>query len=129
MAELLLLAQSDPAEIETTLIVLPRLLQDFTEYNAFGEVLDGILAGLQLQGIVQIATFHPDYRFADLQQDDVRNYTNRSPYPLFHLIRESSVSQAREHYPDIESIPENNMRKLLEIGLETVCNTFPGAKP
>ncbi len=118
--ELLRLKQTQPTEIETTLIIIPQLLHDFAEYNQFAGILDSLIASLKLKGIIQVATFHPDYQFADLSVDDVRNYTNRSPYPIFHLIREDSVEKARATYPNIEEIPEKNMQTLLELGIDRV---------
>jgi len=120
--ELLLLSQVDIEEIETSIVIAPEIFSDFDEYNQFGAVLDQLISSLKLQGIIQIATFHPDYQFADLSPDDVRNYTNRSPYPLFHLIREDSVEKARAVYADIEDIPTKNMDKLEQMGLEKIRN-------
>lgn len=118
--ELALLRDADHAEIETTLLVAPNCLQSFDDYNQFLNVVDMLIEQFALQGIIQVASFHPDYRFADLDQGDVRNYTNRSPYPMFHLILEESVQKARLSYPDVEAIPENNMKLLLEMGLVEV---------
>lgn len=118
--ELLLLSQSDAEDIETTIMIIPEVFANFEEYNQFGNVLDQLIDELKLSGIIQIATFHPDYQFADLSADDVRNYTNRSPYPLFHLIREASVEKARITFPDIDGIPIKNMEKLETMGIEQV---------
>jgi uncharacterized protein len=74
---------------------------------------------LKLEGVIQVASFRPDYPFTDPDKDDVRNYTNRSPYPVFHLIRESSIEKAREQM-DTESIPDRNMDVLLHMGIEKV---------
>ena len=74
---------------------------------------------LNVKGVLQVASFHPDYQFADLEKDDVRNYTNRSPYPMFHIIREDSIEKAREMM-DTESIPNRNMQFLMDIGLEGI---------
>ena len=82
--------------------------------------MDQLIKSIELEGIIQIASFHPDYCFADLDPEDVRNYTNRSPYPMFHLIREQSIEAAREQHPDVESIPEKNMELLLEIGIDEI---------
>ena len=120
MAELMLLQQTDIKKLETSIVIVPNVFHDFESYNQFGAILDHLITSLKLQGIIQIATFHPDYQFADLDAEDVRNYTNRSPYPLFHLIREDSVEQARKVFPDIENIPENNMKKLQDMGLEKI---------
>ena len=118
--ELALLRDTSPDETETSVLVLTSCLSDFEEYNQFLDIADAIVDEMNLQGEIQIASFHPDYQFADLSEDDVRNYTNRSIYPMFHLIREASVEQARKHYPDVEQIPERNMALLEEMGLDVV---------
>lgn len=96
-------------EVETTLIVHPDLLADFFDYNQFLGDADALLSGLDLEGIYQIASFHPDYQFGGTEPDDPENYTNRSPFPMLHLLRESSLEDAIERYPDVDSIPDNNM--------------------
>lgn len=121
--EILLLKDTDPQEIETSLVITPHMLADFADYNQFLDVADSIIEALDVTGIIQIASFHPDYQFADLARDDVRNYTNRSPYPMFHLIREDSIARAREMM-DVEAIPERNMRLLLELGTDEVVKKW-----
>lgn len=108
---------AEPGEHETTLIVHPRCLVDFDEYNDFLDEADRLLELRELSGVVQIASFHPDYRFVDSAVDDLANYTNRSPYPMLHLLRESSVSRAVESHPDIEGIPAANIAKLRAMSL------------
>jgi hypothetical protein len=117
--EILLLKDADPNETETTLVVMPFVLTDFLDYNQFLNVVDSIIDNLNVKGDLQVASFHPDYQFADLEKDDVRNYTNRSPYPMFHIIREDSIEKAREMM-DTESIPDRNMQLLINIGLEGI---------
>jgi len=117
--EILFLKDADPQEIETTLVIAPRILAEFPDYNQFLDVADAIMDDLNVEGIIQVASFHPDYQFADLDRDDVRNYTNRSPYPMFHLIRENSVEKARAQM-DTESIPIRNMELLMELGIDGV---------
>lgn len=117
-SELQFLQAADHALIETSILVAPNCLQRFDEYNQFLDVVDALIDQLQLNGIIQIASFHPDYQFADLAPDDVRNYTNRSPYPSFHLILEESIEHARNTYPDVDAIPERNMELLLKNGTE-----------
>ena len=95
------------------------MLADFLDYNQFLDVVDSIIDELNVEDIIQVASFHPDYQFADLDKDDVRNYTNRSPYPMFHLIREDSIEKAREMM-DTESIPDRNMDLLLELGIDGI---------
>ena len=117
--EILLLRDMDPEKTETTLVIAPFVLVDFLDYNQFLNVVDSIIDELNVEGVIQVASFHPDYQFADLGKDDVRNYTNRSPYPMFHLIREDSIEKAREMM-DTESIPDRNMQLLMDIGLDGV---------
>ncbi len=106
--------------LETTLLVTPNCFRCFDDYNQFLNVADALIEQFNLEGVIQIASFHPDYQFADLKPDDVRNYTNRSLYPMFHLILEKSIDEARETYPDVHMIPENNMKLLAEMGPEEV---------
>jgi len=117
MQALLQLRDSDTGTIETTLFIIPNGLTNFNDYNEFLNVVDLLIEQLQLQGIIQIASFHPDYQFADLSCDDVRNYTNRSLYPMFHLILEESVTHARATHPDVHAIPQTNMDLLEKQGL------------
>jgi len=118
--ELLNLHNTPSTEIETSILIIPNALNDFEEYNQFLDVVDSALEELDLIDIIQVASFHPDYYFADLDPDDVRNYTNRSIYPMFHLIREDSVEHARATYRDVEDIPEKNMELLVEMGLDVI---------
>ena len=120
ISELILLRDTDPAEIETSILLAPYCFESFDDYNQFLTLTDIILEKLTLEGVIQIATFHPDYCFEDLSEDDVRNYTNRSIYPMFHLIREDSVEQARALHPDVDDIPQQNMDKLLSMGLNKI---------
>ena len=117
--EILLLKDADPQEIETTLVIAPCILGDFLDYNQFLNVVDSLIAELGVEGIIQVASFHPEYQFADLGKDDVRNYTNRSPYPMFHLIREDSIEKARDMM-DTESIPDRNMDLLMQLGIDGI---------
>ncbi len=106
--------------IETTLLIHPWMLQDFYDYNQFLNTVDGLLVELDLEGIYQVASFHPDYQFAGTEADDVENYTNKSPYPMLHLIREESLEQAIENYPDPERIPERNITLLKSLGRDNM---------
>jgi uncharacterized protein len=116
--ELERLAVADPETLATTLLIHPRVLQDFADYNAFLDVADTALVVLKLDGILQIASFHPQYQFADTAPDDITNATNRSPYPTLHLIRESSIDQAVAAFPEAESIFETNMATMQKLGPE-----------
>jgi len=122
--ELTKIKDTAASELETTLLVMTNCLDKFEDYNQFLDVVDAILEEMELIGEIQVASFHPRYQFADLTVDDVRNYTNRSPYPMFHLIREDSVEKARESYPDVDEIPDRNMELLETLGLETVTQTL-----
>lgn len=104
------------ASIETALLIHPHALSAFDEYNQFLDLADSWLQQLQLDGIYQIASFHPDYQFADTQADDVENYTNRSPYPLLHILREASVQIAIETHSDIAAVPAANIKLMRKLG-------------
>ncbi|MFM7434373.1 MAG: DUF1415 domain-containing protein [Gammaproteobacteria bacterium] len=114
--ELQRLAASSPDEIETTLLIHPRALQDFHDFNDFLEVADELLRGLRLEGEIQIASFHPQYQFAGTEPDDIGNATNRSPYPTLHLLREESISRAIDSFGDTGSISTNNLATLESLG-------------
>ncbi len=114
--ELLLLHSLDPAKTETTLIILPKVLADFFNYNDFLDLADQTLVNLELEGIFQIASFHPSYQFEGTDPDDVTNRTNRSPYPMLHILRESSVERAVAEYPDIDKISARNIETMRRLG-------------
>lgn len=114
--ELLLLAETDPAQIDTTLLIHPQLLNDFLDFNEFLDVADGVVAEHELEGVLQIASFHPDYQFADTEADDIGNYTNRAPYPTLHLLREESLDRAVAAFPDAADIFEKNIQTLRQLG-------------
>jgi len=114
--ELQRLEDASTDQIETTLIVLPNMLADFAEYNDFLNAVDELLEKFEWAGDYQVASFHPQYQFAGTEPDDAENLTNRSPYPLLHLLRESSVEAALETYPDAEQIPQNNIRTMQQMG-------------
>jgi hypothetical protein len=114
--ELRRLAHGAPARDATTLLIHPNALRDFTDFNGFLDVADRLLAAEGLVGVVQIASFHPDYRFAGTTEDAPENYTNRSPYPMLHLLLEADVSQAVDMHPDPAGIPARNIEKLRALG-------------
>jgi len=122
--ELLYLQGTSPEVAETTLLVHPHTLLDFEEYNDYLEVWDTLLVGLELEGEIQVASFHPQYQFAGTHPEDPENYTNRSPFPMLHLIREASVSRAVDLYPDIDEIPERNIARLNALGKEGIFQQF-----
>lgn len=116
--ELRALQAADPQTCETVLLILPGVLGDFLDYNDFLDVADATVEALGLAGEIQIASFHPRYQFAGSGPDDVENYTNRSPYPMLHLLRESSVERAALASPDVDAIPARNIETLRRLGLE-----------
>ena len=119
LAEELLLLRDTPAdEIDTTLIVHPDVLQDFLDYNDFLDNADAAVEALDLGGILQVASFHPDYQFAGTAPQDISNYTNRAPYPTLHLLREDSVSRAVAAFPEADSIVDRNIETLDRLGIE-----------
>ena len=120
--ELQFLQDSDPAEVDTTLLILPEVLNDFLDYNDFLDTADEAIEDLELDGEIQIASFHPDYQFAGTNADDIENYTNRSPYPILHLLREASIERAVEAFPEAEEIYEKNMETLRKLGLQGWAN-------
>jgi uncharacterized protein len=115
-SELTRLALAEPANCETTLLIHPWVLADFVEYNDFLGICDEVVLGLDLEGVLQVASFHPQYQFAGTQPDDIENYTNRSPYPMLHLLREGSVERAIEAVGDTEEIYRRNIRTLRALG-------------
>lgn len=116
--ELQHLAQADPEAVDTTLLVHPGVLTDFLDYNDFLDIADAALEELGLDGVLQIASFHPDYQFAGTEPDDVENCTNRSPYPSLHLLREASIDSAVAAFPEAEAIFERNQETLRRLGWE-----------
>ena len=114
--ELVLLRDTDPEQVDTTLIVHPDVLTDFLDYNDFLDNADAAVEALDLQGDIQVASFHPDYQFAGTAPDDISNYTNRSPYPTLHLLREASIDRAVEAFPDPDVIVERNVKTLDALG-------------
>jgi hypothetical protein len=118
------------AAIETTLLIHPHVLQHFYDYNQFLDVADQLLVQMQLDGVYQIASFHPQYQFAGTMPDDAENYSNRSPYPLLHLLREDSLERAIASYPDVEQIPERNIALMNRLGsdkLKALLDSCVGA--
>ena len=116
--ELETLAQANPAKIETTLVVHPRALVDFAEFNDFLDAADQLLDAMDLTGVIQVASFHPQYQFAGTEDDDMGNATNRSPYPTLHLLREESVERAVDAFPGADKLCEANIRTLAALGPE-----------
>jgi len=116
--ELALLRASDAGDIETTLLIHPDVLTDFFAYNDFLGVVENLLEQGGYAGEFQVASFHPGYRFAGTHSDDAENFTNRSPYPALHLLREAGIEQALAGYSNPEQIPERNIRTMQDMGAE-----------
>ncbi|AMP01586.1 hypothetical protein CAter10_4150 [Collimonas arenae] len=116
--ELNYLQEADPEKTDTTLLIHPDALRDFLDYNDFLDVADAAIEELDLEGELQVASFHPDYQFADAGADDITNYTNRSPYPTLHLLREASVERAVDAFPEASEIFNKNMQTLSRLGLD-----------
>jgi len=116
--ELLHLRDTSPEDIDTTLIIHPQVLSDFLDYNDFLEDADALVEQLGLEGELQVASFHPQYRFAGSGEDDIANFTNRSPWPTLHLLREDSVARAVDAFPDPDAIVERNVATLEKLGHE-----------
>ncbi|HEY5324628.1 MAG TPA: DUF1415 domain-containing protein [Caldimonas sp.] len=114
--ELKLLAGTPADRIETTLLVHPQVLADFADYNDFLGLAESAVAGLGLEGVIQVASFHPGYQFAGTAPDDLTNATNRSPYPTLHLLREESVERAVAAFPEAEAIFEANIATMRRLG-------------
>jgi len=114
--ELLQLAAADPLLCETSLLIHPYVLDDFLDYNQFLDQAEATVAALGLTGKLQIASFHPAYQFAGSAPNDIENYSNRSPYPMLHLLREASVRRAAAAFPEVSEIGNRNMATLRELG-------------
>lgn len=110
----------DDVSIETTLLIHPGVLQDFHDYNEFLAMADGLVDILELEGVIQIASFHPHYQFAGTTADAAENYTNRSPWPMLHLLREASLEQAIAAYPDTDAIPQRNIERVEALGQDAM---------
>ena len=107
-----------PDECETGLLIHPFVLMDFLDYNDFLDVADAAVQTLGLEGEWQVASFHPDYQFADSAKDDIENFSNRSPYPTLHLLRESSIERAMDAMSDTDSIYRRNIETLQKLGID-----------
>ncbi|NOQ15772.1 MAG: DUF1415 family protein [Methyloprofundus sp.] len=113
--------------IETTLLIYENSLYDFDDFLDVVEIANDLMIERGYEGVYQLASFHPDYCFADSDEDDPANYTNRSPYPMLHLIREQSLEHALTHYKDPEKIPETNVHLAKELGLKKMQSLLEDA--
>ena len=114
--ELDLLVATPASEIDTTLLIHPTLFEDFLDFNDFLEVAEGVVDEHELEGVVQLASFHPQFQFDDAEPDDISNYTNRAPFSILHLLREESVERAVEAFPQADAIFEANIATLEKLG-------------
>ena len=126
VVELALLKKSP--EIETTLLIHPEVLNDFDAYNQFLDFADQVIEQMNMQGVYQIASFHPDYQFAETEFDDAENFTNRSPYPLLHILREPSLEKAIETHSSTEQIPKDNIALMNKLGAEAMAERLARTK-
>jgi uncharacterized protein len=117
-AELVFLNEQEASACETTLLIHPWVLTDFIEFNDFLALGEHLIVDLGLEGELQIASFHPQYRFAGTQPEDIENHTNRSPYPTLHLLREASIERALASVPDPDEIYRRNILTMRRLGHE-----------
>jgi hypothetical protein len=122
---MIMLDNTPVKEIETTLLIIPLLLADFFDYTQFLLWAEKSLKRHGWRGVYQLASFHPHYCFAGAEPDDVENLTNRSPYPVVHIIREASLSKALEFFPDVERVPDNNRRRVDALTADEKRKIFP----
>lgn len=129
--ELKALVALDDKTRDTTLFIVPDWMQDFLDFNDFLDLAERTLVDLELDGVLQIASLHPHYQFAGTAEDDITNFTNRSPYPTLHLLREDSIDRAVEAFPNPESIFEANMQTLEALGVAgwQALQVGPSAEP
>ncbi len=123
--ELRELDRRSPTDLETTLLVVPGMLHNFENYNNFLALVDTLLQTFGWEGEYQIASFHPNYCFADTEPDDPENLTNRSPYPILHILREASISRALDAYADPDQIPARNIQTVRHLSPEQQRSLFP----
>jgi hypothetical protein len=114
--ELDFLAAADPAEVDTTLLIHPTLLADFLDFNDFLQLAEAAVDEHGLDGVIQIASFHPRFQFEDTKPDDIGNFTNRAPFPTLHLLREASIERAVAAFPEAETIFQRNIETLEKLG-------------
>lgn len=125
LQELMNLDSKTAEELETTLVAIPNMLQDFMDYNFFLDWVDALIKQQEWEGTFQIATFHPNYCFGGAEPEDDENLTNRSPYPVLHLIREESMAKVLKHYPNPEAIPDTNIARVEALTSEERRKLFP----
>jgi hypothetical protein len=125
VTEIGILKSTDTEELETTLLIIPTVLSKFEDYNQFLDLIDDVLLQFDWQGVFQVASFHPNYCFAGADADDSENLTNRSPYPILHILREDSVAKAVANYPSIDDIPKQNIKRVEKLSSQQKLKLFP----
>jgi hypothetical protein len=128
VVELRALVAAPRSTVETTLLIHPNALADFLDYNDFLATADAVVRAFDLEGVIQVASFHPQYRFAGTQPNAVENYTNRSPYPMLHLLREESVSEVNRDPDALAGIPERNIETLRALGHDGILKLLAKVK-
>ena len=116
--ELDLLVATPVEKLETTLLIHASMFEDFLDFNDFLEIAEGVVDEHGLEGIVQLASFHPQFQFEGTEPDDIGNFTNRAPFAILHLLREESVGRAVETYPEVDTIYQNNIKTMQQLGHE-----------
>lgn len=125
LEEAVRLLEDVDASVSTTLVALPRGAEDFQRFLDIVATVEEALEEAGAAGVLQVATFHPDYQFEGTEPEDVTNYTNRAPVPVLHLLREADVEEAVDSHSDPEGIPERNMARLEDLGVEGVQRLWP----
>lgn len=128
-AELDFLESADPAAVDTTLLIAPQMFEDFLDFHFFLDEADVLLKRSGLEGVIQIASFHPKFEFTGSETDDIANYSNRSPYPILHLLREASIDRAVAAFPDAADIYERNIETLEKLGHAGWQTLFKKSEP
>lgn len=129
LTELELISSSDETEIATTLLVVPNALANFEEYLGFVELAEELIEEADLEGVIQLASFHPDYRFDGEPEDSASHFTNRSPYPMIHFLREEMMERVLGEFPDSEQIPQQNIQTLETIGRSEIERRWNSLEP
>ena len=124
-AELTFMSQIPAVEVETSLLIVPDMLAKFDDYNQFLDLVDELLEAFEWEGIFQIASFHPDYCFAETDPDSVENLTNRAPYPILHIIREQSMEKALAKMASPDEIFKRNIQTMNDLSTEQIKALFP----
>jgi hypothetical protein len=124
-AQLQWLADADPDAVDTTLIVFSSALSDFMEFHWFVESLNALVKRMGLRGVIQVASFHPQYLFAGVDEQDRSHFTNRAPWPVVHLLRERSVERAVQSFPDADQIVDANIKRLASLSTKEFEEVFP----